>query len=76
MREVWREIWALFLKQLNAALLQMTQNELFAGGHKPNAPQCVSAWCEGPHLSHLLGAATPQLHTAALSLLKTFKVMM
>lgn len=76
MREVWGEIWALFLTQLNAALLQMTQNELFAGGHKPNAPQCVNARREGPHLSHLLGAATPQPHTAALSLLETFKAMM
>lgn len=43
-----------FLKQSSIAVLQITQNELFAGGHKLNVPQCVNAQREAPHLAGVL----------------------
>lgn len=42
-----------------AGVLQITQNELSAGGHKLNIPQCVNAQREAPHLADLLECCYP-----------------
>lgn len=40
-------------------MLQMTEDEFFAGAHKLSAPQCVNAQHEEPHLGDLLGCCHP-----------------